>query len=417
MAAPSIPDPTLASRLGPATTPSPSAVGWAPSPKARLLVRGVNWVGDAVMTTPALQRLRERFPSAHITLFTDQKLAGLWEQHPSIDALMTFTTGQSVWSVARRLVEGRFEAALVLPNSPRSALEPWLARIPERVGLARPWRGWLLTRPVPPRSGSVHLRPRSRGEIRRRIRASEAPPRFGSAAHHIHDYLHLVAALGANPAPLPPRLMIGAEEVRSVAAKFGLPAGGADAGSLIGLNPGAQYGPAKRWPIERWAEVACHLEAQMSCTWLIFGGPADQEQAGKIEYLIRERRRTLATRSAPAPATRSGVVINVAGRTSLRELCALVKSCRVLLTNDSGPMHVAAALQRPVVVPFGSTSPELTGPGLPGDSLHRLLSAQAPCSPCFRRTCPIDFRCMTGITVDQVVAAVRLALREPLGAT
>jgi heptosyltransferase-2 len=97
---------------------------------------------------------------------------------------------------------------------------------------------------------------------------------------------------------------------------------------------------------------------------------------------------------------------DLTGRTSLRELMALLKSCRVLLTNDTGPMHVAAALGTPVVVPFGSTSPELTGPGLPGDLRHHLLKSTAPCSPCFLRECPIDFRCMNGLTPDSIVQAV-----------
>jgi len=105
-------------------------------------------------------------------------------------------------------------------------------------------------------------------------------------------------------------------------------------------------------------------------------------------------------------------MINLAGKTSLRQMMALVKSCRVLLTNDSGPMHVAAALGTPVVAIFGSTSPELTGPGQPGDARHRVLTSAAPCSPCFRRTCPIDFRCMTAITVDQVMGALTAILSD-----
>jgi heptosyltransferase-2 len=106
-------------------------------------------------------------------------------------------------------------------------------------------------------------------------------------------------------------------------------------------------------------------------------------------------------------------VANLAGKTSLRELMALLKLCRVLLTNDTGPMHVAAALGTPVVVPFGSTAPELTGPGLPGDPRHRLLKSAAPCSPCFRRTCPIDLRCLTGIAPDRVIEAVFQVLSQP----
>ena len=119
----------------------------------------------------------------------------------------------------------------------------------------------------------------------------------------------------------------------------------------------------------------------------------------------------IASRIASAIASPPLAIWNLAGKTSLRELMALLKLCRVLLTNDSGPMHVAAALGTPVVVPFGSTSPELTGPGLPGDARHRLLKSDAPCAPCFLRECPIDFRCLNGITVERVVEAVLQAIR------
>src|SRR5262245_16381056 len=111
----------------------------------RILVRGVNWLGDAVMTTPALLRLRERFPAAVITLLAQEKLKDLWLRHPAVNETITFAPGEGVFSVGRKLRSGRFDLALVLPNSPRSALEVWLARIPRRVGLARPWRNWFLT--------------------------------------------------------------------------------------------------------------------------------------------------------------------------------------------------------------------------------------------------------------------------------
>ena len=132
------------------TTPPPL------SPPRRILVRSVNWLGDAVMTTPALQRLREALPAAQITLLTHEKLADLWQRHPSLDAVMTFSPGESPWSVARRLRAERFHTAVVLPNSPRSALEVWLARIPQRIGYARPWCSWLLTQALGPRPGKVH---------------------------------------------------------------------------------------------------------------------------------------------------------------------------------------------------------------------------------------------------------------------
>ncbi|MCU0787562.1 MAG: lipopolysaccharide heptosyltransferase II, partial [Verrucomicrobia bacterium] len=159
----------------------------------------------------------------------------------------------------------------------------------------------------------------------------------------------------------------------------------------LGLNAGAEYGPAKRWPKDRFVSVAQAVQQRTGCSVLIFGGPGDAEVAADIAARVRNP---------------NSHVHNVAGRTSLRELMALLTRCRVLLTNDTGPMHVAAALGVPVVVPFGSTSPELTGPGLPGDPQHRLIKSNAPCAPCFLRVCPIDFRCLNGIAVDQVVNAV-----------
>jgi heptosyltransferase-2 len=171
----------------------------------------------------------------------------------------------------------------------------------------------------------------------------------------------------------------------------------------FGLNAGAEYGPAKRWPEERFIEAAIRIQKQTRCRWLIFGLKTEREPAMRIAANIYRATEDL---FGPDEVEKNPHVLNLAGKTNLVELCAALKFCRVLLTNDSGPMHVAAALGTPVVVPFGSTSPELTGPGLPGDSRHQLLRAQAPCSPCFLRECPIDFRCMKDISVEAVVRAV-----------
>jgi heptosyltransferase II len=169
---------------------------------------------------------------------------------------------------------------------------------------------------------------------------------------------------------------------------------------LFGLNPGAEYGPAKRWPAERFIATAVELQRRTNCRWMIFGGKLDTELAARIAAEIT---RHLSHSLQP---------LNLAGQTSLRELCSLLKLCRVLLTNDTGPMHVAAAVGTPVVVPFGSTAPELTGPGLPGEQQHQLLRSHASCAPCFRRKCPIDFRCMYGISEAQVIEAVVKVLRD-----
>jgi lipopolysaccharide heptosyltransferase II len=361
----------------------------------RILIRGVNWLGDAVMTTPALQRLRETLSDAHIALLTHEKLSGLWQGHPSLNSVLTFSPSESVWAIARRLREQNFDTALVLPNSPRSALEVWLARIPQRIGYARPWRNWFLTQTVPSRKDRVVMRKRSVSEIKLCISDTQYAIRnthYSAAAHQIHEYLNLASALGAPITPIAPALHVGPSELESFAARFGLK----PKIELFGLNPGAEYGPAKRWPAERFISAAVEIQRQTKCHWLIFGGPSNLSIAQEIEIGIQK---------ALAKTADAALPINLAGKTSLRELCVLLKLCRVVLTNDSGPMHVAAAVGTPVVVPFGSTSAELTGPGLPGDTRHQLLTANAPCSPCFLRVCPIDFRCMTSISVEQVVEA------------
>jgi heptosyltransferase-2 len=383
----------------------------------RLLVRGVNWLGDAVMSTPALLRLRERFPNAHIALLTPAKLADLWPQHPAVDAVLPFIPGENPWRIARRLRQHGFDAGLIFPNSPRSALELWLARIPVRIGYRRPWRNWWLTHPVAPRTGEVKMHKRGRTEIARLLAGSPASNHPGgagappvrpdavpstapslAAAHHLNLYLELVRALGARPDPLPPLLRLSASEQAAaldVVQRRGATTGVSAATCWLGLNPGAEYGPAKRWPAERFIAVAKEVQARIGCRWLVFGGAPDRPLAETIAQAV--------------PGT-----VNLAGRTSLRELLQVLSLCRLLLTNDTGPAHVAAALGVPVVALFGSTSPELTAPGLPGDPRHRILRAPPPCAPCFRRECPVDLRCLRALepadvarTVLELQAAVR----------
>jgi heptosyltransferase-2 len=371
----------------------------------RILVRGVNWLGDAVMTTPALQRLRERFPESHVTVLTPGKLSELWLHHPAVNETISFAPGEGVFAIGSKVRAGQFDLALVLPNSPRSALEVWLGRIPQRIGYARPWRNWFLTQAVPSRPGRVEMRKRSVGEIRRLMQGEtnaaemddRQSPMANSGAHQIHEYLHLAAALGARPEPTPPLIGVTEMEVAQAKAKFQLEA----PARWLGLVPGAEYGPAKRWPKERFIAAARELQRTTGCGVVLLGGRADQPLAREIEAALQSS---------------AASIRNLAGRTSLRELCAVLKVCAAVLTNDTGPMHLAAAVGTRVVVPFGSTSPELTGPGLPGDPRHRLLKSDAPCSPCFLRECPIDFRCLMGIRVEQVVRAVQEVLNADAGA-
>jgi heptosyltransferase-2 len=166
---------------------------------------------------------------------------------------------------------------------------------------------------------------------------------------------------------------------------------------IFGINPGAEFGPAKRWPADRFGSTVVRLQELTHGAWILFGGPNDVTLTKQIANTI----------GSAQP------LLNLAGKTSLRELMALLRICRVLLTNDTGPMHLAAALGTPVVVPFGSTSPELTGPGDPADTRHQLLKSTVPCAPCFRRKCPIDFRCMHGLSVEKVAQAFMAAINPP----
>ena len=303
-------------------------------------MRGVNWLGDAVMSVPALQRLREAKPRARLALLAPEKLAGLWQGQPFLDDLLLFSPGDSLRQTARRLRAEKFSAAVAFPNSLRSALELWLAGIPQRAGYARPWRTLFLTNPVPPRPGAVAMRKRSAGEIRQLIARAESPPPLPPSAHHIHDYLRLAAALGASAEPLPPRITISQEETEKTAARLGLPAARQDR-PLLGLNPGAEYGPAKRWPAESFIAAGLALRQATRCRWIIFGGPADLRnrayhrdrprpgsrratghQPGRPDHLARTGRRAQVLPAAPDQRQRPhapGCRRRHSGRCSLRQ--------------------------------------------------------------------------------------------------
>jgi heptosyltransferase-2 len=365
----------------------------------RILIRGVNWLGDAIMSTPALMRLRDAMPHAHIALLTSAKLADLWQSHPAIDEVIPFSKTDGIGQVSRRLRAGKFDQALIFPNSFRSACESWMASIPRRIGFGGNARNILLTKVVPRRVTDIQMHKRSTQEVEQLIETSPHKPRdrYPASGHHLHNYLHLVAEFGANPAPAPPRINVTPDEIQSLRVKYSLPA---DV-PVIALKPGAEYGPAKRWPSDRFVQSALQIESAQPCLWLITGGPGDLPLANELLSNLQSL--------LPAAGDR---LKNLAGATTLRDLCVVLAACDVVITNDTGPMHLAAAVGTPVVVPFGSTSPELTGPGLPGDEQHRLILGQAPCAPCFRRKCPVDFRCMHSIHPTRVTEEVLEILKN-----
>jgi heptosyltransferase-2 len=344
---------------------------------ARILVRATNWIGDAVMSMPAVQRLREMEPEAHIALLCPAKLHDLWRQNPFLNEVIPFEGSVNV----RALHDKAFDVAIIFPNSFRSAWECWRAQIPTRVGFAGHWRRRLLTDIAPepdgdkPQKKSVTVAGKT-FEVKH----------FLVIRHQVHRYLDMIAYLGGNRELVQPRIWLAPGELPSL-TKF-LREGSRP---FIGINAGAEYGRAKRWIPERFAEVAKRVADEIACRWLLFGGPSDVEIANAIEAQLR------------AHVDDSRHVVNVAGKTTLMELCELIKFCKLLLTNDTGPMHLAAALGTPLVAIFGSTSAELTGPL----GKHKIVVHEnVECSPCFLRECPIDFRCMDRITVEHVTDAV-----------
>ena len=317
----------------------------------RILVRGTNWLGDSVISAPAVRAIKRGRPDAHITVAAPEKLAAVWKLVPEVDEVLPLPDASPL--AVSRLIKRQqpFDAAVVFPNSFRSALEIWLAGIPRRVGFAGHSRRWLLNQIVP--------------EF----------PRHGPIRHQVHHYLHMAGILGAD---------VEALSDRGTDARNGTPAE-----PLMALCPGAEYGPAKRWLPERFAEVAARVADERGVRWLLFGTAADSASGKIIADALGDR------------------CENLIGKTSLEELAAELRRCRALLTNDTGTMHLATLVGVPVVAVFGSTEHRLTGPLGDGNVVIR---HHVECSPCFLRKCPIDFRCMHAVTAAEVTAKVLATL-------
>ena len=314
----------------------------------RILIRSTNWLGDAVMSAPAVRAIKGGRPDAHVTVLAPAKLADFWKTMPEVDEVLSIQRGEGLLSVAAKIGH-RFEAAFVFPNSVRTGLEVWLAGVPRRIGYRRPWRG-------------------------RAINDFVADPPPGPMVHEVHHYLAMARRAGARVTP---------ELIE--AAALPVPEGPL----RLGLVPGAEYGPAKRWMAERFAAVAHEVREKTGAQWRIFGVEADRPAADVIAARLE------------------GNCENLVGQTTLAQLIERLRECRLVLTNDTGAMHLAAHLGVPVLAIFGSTEHLLTGPL--GRS-SRVMRHHVACSPCFLRECPIDFRCMHAVTVEEVTAAVMQAL-------
>jgi heptosyltransferase-2 len=344
----------------------------------KILVRATNWIGDGIMSLPALPALRARFPSAEIVLVAKPWVSELYWRLPAVSRQIVYSPdgehrgARGFWKFVSLLRDEGFDAAILFQNAFHAAWMAWCAGVPIRIGYARDGRSSLLTDAV----------------------ETPLPAEYG---HQTNYYLQLLfrAGLIASPEPVREIRLVLDETEREWAARHLRKLGLQGPRFLVGLNPGAFFGPAKRWLLHRYALLADRLVGAFHADVLIFGSPAERPLA---EEIARSMKHT---------------PLIVAGETSLRQLMALLAQCRLIVTNDSGPMHLAAALGLPVVAIFGSTDERATGPV---GARTRVVKHPVACSPCGRRECPIDFRCMQAVTVDDVyMTALRLV--KELGIT
>lgn len=353
----------------------------------RLVVLAPNWLGDVVMSLPALDAVRQWLPHAHLAVAARAPVAPLFTLVRGVDEILTIepagglrdlAAGRRNRAITRaRLRAGAYDAALLLPNSFHAA---WLVRragIPARWGYRADLRGRLLTRAV---------------------------PKPAAAVHQAEYYAHLVRALGAPATPLTAALDVPGDARRRAEGLLTPQGGGRP---LAGFAPGAASGPAKRWPPDRVGAVAAALAREEGLLPVFIGAPGD---VPAVRQAIAAYHRAAGSGAAP--------VVDLAGRTDLVTMAAVLAACRVVVSNDSGAMHVAAAVGTPVVALFGPTDERATAPlpyagpagGTPRDpatSARRVavIAGDAWCRPCHLRVCPLDHRCMERIGVERVTAA------------
>jgi len=338
---------------------------------SRILVRGTNWIGDVVMSLPALASVRKTFPESHITVLAKPWVADLYRSCPDVDEVIIYrdpgihhgVTGK--YRLARGLRQECFDGAIFLQNAFEAALIAWWARVPVRAGYDSDGRRFFLT----------HAVTRTRA-VRRR--------------HQTEYYREMVTNLGCVDAgnTIPLRYDDGN---RDVVRRFCRDHHIDEDTVLVGIAPGAAYGPAKRWFPQRFALVAERIRREYGAAVLVFGSAGDAEQADTV------------CRSTPE------TLINLAGKTSLYEAYSLIGACDLYISNDSGLMHLAGALNVPLVAIFGSTNHVTTAPV---GKYSVIVRKDVPCSPCLKKTCPTDFRCMDLITVDDVYEKARELLER-----
>lgn len=339
-----------------------------------LLIRGTNWIGDVVMSLPALSAVRNSCPDTRITVLAKPWVADLYRLFPGVDEVLLFNSPgvhdgiAGKFRLARELRSRRFDAALLFQNAIEAAIITALARIPLRAGYTTDGRRLLLTHPV-------------------------RKKRFIDTLHQTHYYLEMVRSLGFRSDPDDLAIHPDGESLRRAGELFRQE--GIDQNHpVVGIAPGASYGPAKMWHAERFAALADRLAVRHSARILLFGSAGDAVHTGAVRGFMNH------------------AAVDLAGATSLAEAAALMSRCNLVVSNDSGLMHLAGGLGVPLIAVFGSTNPRATSPlGARSHVLYR----QVHCSPCLKKTCPGDFACMDGITVDDVYDLAARLLQEQKG--
>ncbi|MGZ3607631.1 MAG: lipopolysaccharide heptosyltransferase II [Syntrophales bacterium] len=343
-----------------------------PFDRARnILIRGTNWIGDAVMTLPAVRAVRNTFPAARISVLAKPWVAEIFNICPDVDEVIVFQSPgphagiAGKLRLAKELKARNFDTAILLQNAIEAAIITQLAGIPVRAGYNSDGRGLLLTHSV---------------------RRTEAVKRV----HQIQYYMEMVKSLGCLSAEAGVHLHPG-NEYQILSEKIFAEHDIGMQPLLVGLAPGATYGPAKRWFPERFAAVGDRLIEDLSAQVLLFGSREDGKSADLVQQHANHR------------------FINLAGKTNLKEAIGVISRCSLFISNDSGLMHVAGALNIPTVAIFGSTNPVTTSPV---GERSVIICKGASCSPCLKETCPTDFRCMDMISVEEVCQTAKGLLTQ-----
>ncbi len=350
----------------------------------RILVRGTNWLGDAVMTTPALERLRSSFPQAEISLLANPQTAELFQSSNFINEVVEYHRREqgveAFIEAIGKLRSRRFDLALLFQNAFEAALLAWIGKIGLRIGFADQYRGLMLTHKLHRRADN-HNR------------------------HQTHDYLDIVAeceriCLGedfvpANKNPLP-SLTVTSEQKDVADELLGCYGIVPHERTLVALNVGATNSRAKCWPSDQFAELADRMVNEMNAQIVLIGGASELDYAEQVIWRMK-----------------SSGAVNLAGKTDMAELIGLLSVCDLLVSNDTGPAHLSAAIGTPTLTLFGPTNEFETAPTGPRAELIRAENIE--CARCMHRSCPIDHRCMTRLTVDEVFARSRQLLSPERG--